>query len=43
MLEILKFVFSGFWVFLGSYLLLRVVCSAIVATLGLLIAAFKDY
>lgn len=28
MLEVLQFVFSGFWVWLGSFLMLAIVCEA---------------
>lgn len=37
MIEVLQFVFSGFWVWLGCFLMLSLVCGA-VASLGALLS-----
>lgn len=34
MLEILEFIFQGFWVWVGSFLMLALVCGAIVGLFG---------
>jgi hypothetical protein len=41
MLEVLRFVFSSFWVWLGTLILLCAVCSVFCGFIGFLAEAFR--